>query len=58
MYVDDDNECRKNYRCELGDRHQGPCKRYVMHDSMCGCEGCASDCERGSSAARFDCVEL
>jgi hypothetical protein len=58
MYDFDDNECRLNHNCELGDRHKGPCKQYIQHDALCGCNDCARDCENGSDMPRFECREL
>lgn len=56
MWEEDD--CPKDYRCELMRGHEGPCKRYVQHDSMCGCSKCATDYDAGFASPRFDCVEI
>lgn len=51
----DDHHCLRNDRCDLDDGHQGPCGRYVQHDSMCGCTCCAREAEgRPISGPRFD----
>lgn len=59
-YEDDfmDDECRLDARCEKEDGHAGRCARFIEHDSMCGCEGCAVDFEAGRIPLRFHCKEL
>lgn len=32
-------------------------KRYIEHDSMCGCERCAKQWEREQPTPVYDCVE-
>lgn len=54
----DEDECRKDDRCEMGRNHQGPCARWFQHDSMCGCGTCASKFENGGFQPTFEKREL
>lgn len=58
MFEDDDNDCRKDHRCELVDRHHGPCRRYVPHSDMCGCTRCAWAYESENPQRVYDSEEL